>query len=53
MANFVQAFVPYVKACFDNYPGNNNLTEVWIYLELRVAFLLYLTNLEDYNAILS
>ena len=53
MANLVQAFVPSVKACFESYPGNNNLTAVCIYLELKVLFLLYLTNFEDYNAILS
>ena len=49
----MQALVPYVNACFASYPGNNNLTAVWIYLELKVLFLLYLTNFEDSNAILS
>ena len=49
----MHAFVPSVNACLESYPGNNNLTAVWIYLELNVLFLLYLTNLEDYNAILS
>jgi len=49
----VHAFVPYVNACLESYPGNNNFTAVWIYLELKVLFLLYLTNFEDSNAILS
>jgi len=52
-ANLVQAFVPSVKACFANSPGNKSFTAVWIYLELKVLFLLYLTNFEASNAILS
>ena len=49
----MQALVPSVKACLASSPGNNNFTDVWISLELKVLFLLYLTNLEAYNAILS
>ena len=49
----VTALVPSEMACLANSPGSNNLTAVWISLELSVLLLLNLTNLLASRAILS
>ena len=43
--NFVTALVPSDTACFASSPGSINLTAVWISLEDKVAFLLYVASL--------
>ena len=51
--NFVTALVPSETACFANSPGSRRRTAVWISLEERVDFLLYLDNFEASVASLS
>ena len=51
--NLVTALVPSDTACFASSPGRRRRTAVWISLEERVDFLLYLDNLEASVASLS
>ena len=51
--NFVTALVPSETACLASSPGRRRRTAVWISLEERVDFLLYLDNLEASVASLS
>ena len=47
------ALVPSETACLASSPGRRSLTAVWISLDERVCFLLYLTSLEASRAIFS
>jgi len=49
----VTALVPSDTACLANSPGNNKRTAVWISRDERVAFLLYLDNLDASRAMRS
>ena len=51
--NLVTAFVPSETACFASSPGRRRRTAVWISLDERVDFLLYLDSLEASVASLS
>ena len=49
----VTALVPSETACLASSPGSKSLTAVQTSLDERVCFLLYLTNLDDSEAIFS
>ena len=51
--NLVTAFGPSETACLASSPGRRRRTAVWISLEERVDFLLYLDNLDASVASLS
>ena len=51
--NFVTALVPSETACLASSPGRRRRTAVWISLEERVDFLLYLDSLDASVASLS
>ena len=51
--NFVTALVPSDTACFASSPGSSRRTAVWISLDERVDFLLYLDSLDASVASLS
>ena len=51
--NFVTALVPSETACLASSPGRRRRTAVWISLDERVAFLLYLDNFDASVASLS
>ena len=51
--NFVTALVPSETACLASSPGRSRRTAVWISLEERVAFLLYLDSFDASVASLS
>ena len=51
--NFVTALVPSETACLASSPGRSRRTAVWISLDDRVDFLLYLDNFDASVASLS